>query len=88
VFSWLYDELLCAVRLGIDWQKPSIFCAAALAAMQAVPDHGANKTKDVPPVAAVITMSVTASTTRRLMGQLRAQFFRIGNRCVSSSPRL
>jgi hypothetical protein len=43
--------------------------------MQAVPDHGANKTKDVPPITAVITMSVTASTTRRLMSQLRAHFF-------------
>jgi len=46
--------------------KRKAFFALRLATMRPVPDHGANKTKDVPPIAAVITMSVTASTTRRL----------------------
>jgi hypothetical protein len=55
--------------------KTTHFLRAALAAMQAVPDHGAKKTKDVPPIAAVITMSVTASTTRRIDEPITSPIF-------------
>ena len=29
-FSWLYDELRCARRLCIYWQKPPVFCAPSI----------------------------------------------------------